>query len=81
MASKTRRDTSTDDTSEVKDSTWGEIPVLGPAFEGVKFPSGEALEAVKSGSSSVVMTIDYVSQVMRVTRNEEGQVFVHVRVE
>jgi len=68
------------ETTEVKDSTWGEIPVFGPAFEGVKFPSGDALERVKPGSSSVDMAVAYVSEEMRVTRNEEGQVFVHVRV-
>jgi hypothetical protein len=44
-------------TTEVKDSTWGEVPVLGQAFEGTKFPSGDTLERVKAGSSSVDMKV------------------------
>lgn len=44
-------------TTEVKDSTWGQLPVVGGIFESSRFPSGEALEAVKAGSSSVDMKV------------------------
>lgn len=61
-------------TTEVKDSTWGEVPVLGQAFEGTKFPSGDALERVKSGSSSVDMKVGAcLNFVIRNRKSAEAQ--------
>jgi len=64
----------------VKRSTWSQLPVIGGLVEGAKFPSRQVFEQVKQGSSEVIMEVSYLSDELRVTRNENGQVFVFGKV-
>lgn len=54
--------------------------VIGGLVEGAKFPSRQVFEQVKQGSSEVIMEVSYLSDELRVTRNENGQVFVFGKV-
>jgi len=66
-------------TTEVKKSTFAQIPVLGQIVETTKFPTKDVIEQVRPGSSQVMMELTYLSQKLRISRNENGQVFVFAR--
>eukprot|EP00746_Dinoflagellata_sp_MGD_P025798 gnl/MRDRNA2_/MRDRNA2_160774_c0_seq1.p1 gnl/MRDRNA2_/MRDRNA2_160774_c0~~gnl/MRDRNA2_/MRDRNA2_160774_c0_seq1.p1 ORF type:complete len:476 (-),score=77.54 gnl/MRDRNA2_/MRDRNA2_160774_c0_seq1:33-1460(-) len=50
-------------------------------IESTLFPSGEALELATPGSSTVLADVTYLSDTMRITRNEAGKVFVFERLQ
>ena len=66
-------------TTEVKDSTLLQLPVVGQLMQDVKFPTMQTLEQFKPGSSVVQLEHTYLSSTMRIARNKNGQVFVYVK--
>jgi len=66
-------------TTQVKDSTLTQLPVVGEFVQGFKFPTSEALEQVKVGSSEVQLEHTYLSPTLRIARNDNGQVFVYTK--
>lgn len=62
--------------TQVLEST-SPLPFLGG--DTISFPSGEVLDLVTPGSSTVLATISYLSESLRITRNEHGKVFVFER--
>jgi hypothetical protein len=64
-------------TTEVRDSTLQQLPFVGQLVQDVKFPTREALEQVREGSSEVEVEHTYLSDTLRVARNVNGQVFVY----
>jgi len=67
-------------TTQIKDSSWEKIPILATSVKNSVFPSNEAFERVAQGSSEVEMRTTYLSDELRIVRNEAGSAFVFQRV-
>mmetsp|Transcript_31594 Transcript_31594/g.43983 ORF Transcript_31594/g.43983 Transcript_31594/m.43983 type:complete len:330 (-) Transcript_31594:170-1159(-) len=67
-------------TTQIKESSWENIPILASSVKRSVFPSNEAFERVAEGSSKVEMRTTYLSDELRIARNEAGSAFVFQRV-
>jgi len=68
-------------TTQVRDSTLTQLPVVGEFVEGFKFPTSETLEQIRAGSSEVQVEHTYLSETVRIARNSNRQVFVYIKDE
>ena len=66
-------------TTQVIDSSLQQLPFVGQLVQDVKFPTRQALEQVREGSSEVEVEHTYLSDTLRIARNANGQVFVYTK--